>query len=219
MLSRSWQIPLVQLSHGGMWKILLYRIKHLKSIDWLTDWSSPPLRIVQLLGCIQCRCRLLFSAAELLFLALNEAFTTWQIWAKQLARQRHNWIGLKSICISKNEFVSLFIYVFILFLNQYNRSPPAARKSLNNHHSAASSNATSPTASTPTPSSSIAHTLLSPQSGQPSSRNRSRSPTPHASLKNPGSPSTTEQLQVNHSSYNFFRLSFDSVPVFHIYVY
>lgn len=72
----------------------------------------------------------------------------------------------------------------------YERSPPAARKSLNNHSGASSSSVTSPTASTP----STAHTL-SPQSGQPSSRNRSRSPTPHASVKNPSSPSTTEQLQ------------------------
>lgn len=98
---------------------------------------------------------------------------------------------LKSIRISKNGFRSLFFNLFLfLFLNQYNRSPPAARKSLNNH-SGASSSVTSPTASTPT----NAHTL-SPQSGQQSSRNRSRSPTPHASVKNPSSPSTTEQLQV-----------------------
>ncbi|XP_055326898.1 GAS2-like protein pickled eggs [Sitodiplosis mosellana] len=67
----------------------------------------------------------------------------------------------------------------------FERSPPSARKSLNNSNSGATSRVTSPTTANTS--------SLSPQSGQ-AARNRSRSPTPHASQKN-NSPSTTEQLQ------------------------
>lgn len=99
---------------------------------------------------------------------------------------------------STNENSSVFLLI--------NRSPPSTRKSLNNSNSGATSSVTSPTTATAS--------SLSPQSGQ-AARNRSRSPTPHASQKN-NSPSTTEQLQVIFAAC-LSVFTFIVVPYFHFH--
>lgn len=94
-------------------------------------------------------------------------------------------------------------FVFLLI----NRSPPSTRKSLNNSNSQATNSVTSPTTAN--------GSSLSPQSGQ-AARNRSRSPTSHASQKN-NSPSTTDQLQVIFAILCLSVFIFIVVPYFHFH--